>query len=364
MRVTKTKAIDVTKPSLAPLDEFVEILSLAWSSGVLTHNGPLVQKLEVELCKKFNLSRLAAVTNGTIAMQLAIRALGVKGEILTTPFSWVATSSAIKWENCQPRFVDIDPDTFNLDPLKLEQEISRDTKAIMPVHVFSNPCDIKKIELIAKKHNLPVIYDAAHALGVEVNGCSILEFGNVSTTSFHATKIFNSGEGGACVSREKSIHEFIRRLRFFGHDESNNIVDEGLNGKMTEIHAALGLANLTSIDAVIEKRRRIYEVYYDALCDLDFLSFQKFPAESYNYSYMPIVFDSEERLIQVLKALNQKNIFPRRYFRPSLNTVKVLANYISCPVSERLASTVACLPSYDSLDLAEVSEIAKIIRGV
>jgi len=356
-----SKNIYVTQPSLAPLEEYTGLLTDVWASGILTHNGPKVRELEKLLSEKLAVPHLISVTNGTIAIQLAIRALGLKGEIITTPFTWVATASAITWEGCTPVFVDINPATFNIDPRKIERAITKKTVAILPVHVFGNPCDITAIEKIAKKHKLKVIYDAAHALFVNYKGRSIMRYGDISATSFHATKIFNTGEGGACITDDGALFNRLKRLRFFGHNEEKEIVDDGLNGKMTELHAALGLANLRYADRVLEKRKKIYELYRTELGRL--VGWQKFDPKSYNYSYMPVLFKDEKELLRVEKALNAQNIFPRRYFYPSLNTVP-LFNSGRMPVSENIASRVLCLPSYHGLTGKEQKKIAGIIKKV
>jgi len=362
MQAVKSNPIYVTAPSLPPLDEYTEILRGVWERKILTHNGPLVRQLENDLKQKYAIQNLAVVTNGTIAIQLAIKALGLNGsEIITTPFTWIATASAIMWENCTPRFVDIDPHTFNIDPNMIEAAITDRTRAIMGVHVFSNPCDIEAIEYIANKHDLKVIYDAAHAMCINYRDKSILEYGDISAASFHATKIFNSGEGGCCVTVDSQLDEKVRRLRFFGHDKDKEIVDDGCNGKMTEIHAALGLANLKYIDAVLSGRKTIFDQYHSKLANLDFISFQDFPEDSYNYSYMPVVFDSEERLLKILQALESNNIYARRYFYPSLNTIKHLTKYEASGHSERIAKTILCLPSYSGLSLSTVDDICEII---
>jgi dTDP-4-amino-4,6-dideoxygalactose transaminase len=355
------KPVYVTSPSLAPLEEYMRVLESAWESGVLTHNGPLVQKLEKELMAYLGIKNLVIVTNGTIALQLGIKVLGLKGEIITSPFTWIATVSAIQWENCTPVFVDIDPGTFNIDPGKIEGAITHRTCAIMPVHVFGNPCEVESIEDIGQRHGLKIIYDAAHAMCINYKGRSILEYGDISATSFHATKIFNTGEGGGCVTGDDGIFERIRRLRFFGHDEAKDITDEGCNGKMTEVHAALGLANLVYQDEVLKKRRAIFERYFENLEEVDFVGFQKFDREAYNYSYMPVVFSSEAKLSEVQKRLNRHNIFPRRYFYPSLNTVKAVAPYTPMPLSEKLARRILCLPSHNRLEMETVDFISQLI---
>lgn len=353
--------IYVTQPSLPPLDEYVKILEGVWERGILTHNGPLVQQLEKDLIKYLHVGNLVAVTSGTIAIQLAIRALRLKGEIITTPFTWIATTSAIMWENCKPVFADVQPDTFNIDPQKIEEKITDQTSAILPVHVFSNPCDVDAIQQIADKHNLKVIYDAAHAMCVNYKGKSVLEYGDISATSFHATKIFQSGEGGACITKDQQLFERLRRLRFFGHDEKKDIVDEGINGKMTEVHAALGLASLKWLDDVLRDRREKYELYMYLLGKCGFIKFQKFPADSYNYSYMPVLFEDEKQMLAVADKLNNHNIHPRRYFYPALNTVKFLSVKEEFHVSVDLASRILCLPLFCSLKKTDIEYICSLI---
>ena len=267
------KPIFVTQPTLAPLNEFTELLEGVWKRGILTHNGPLVQQFEKELCDKLNLKNFVTVTNGTVAIQMAIKALELKGEIITTPFTWVATLSAMQWEGCTPVFCDIDPETLNIDPNKIEAQITDKTVAIMPVHVFGNPCDVEAIEAIAQKHGLKVIYDAAHAIGSTYKDRSLLEYGNISATSLHATKLLNTGEGGGCIATDDELHEKLKRIRFFGHNDDKEIVEEGCNGKMTEIHAALGLANLKYYDEVLKLRKQKYMLYKNNLETLDFVSF-------------------------------------------------------------------------------------------
>ena len=234
--------IYVTQPSLPPLEEYVELLKEVWETGILTHNGPKVIKFEEELKSKLNVDNLSVLSNGTVAIQVAIRALKLKGEIITTAFSWVATVSAIKYENCTPVFCDIDSETLNIDVTKIEELITKDTVAIMPVHVFGTPCDVEAIEKIATKHNLKVIYDAAHAIGSTINGQSVLNYGDISATSLHGTKLLNTAEGGACITKDINLHEKMKSIRFFGHDKNKDIIQDGMNGKMTEIHASLGLS--------------------------------------------------------------------------------------------------------------------------
>ena len=352
--------IYVTMPSLAPIEEYNEILKGIWERGILTHNGPLVQQIEKDICKILNIENFVAVSNGTIAIQMAIKALELKGEIITTPFTWVATVSAIKWEGCTPVFCDIDSDTLNIDTSKIEALITERTVAIMPVHVFGVPCDVEDIERIAQKYGLKVIYDAAHAIGSTVNERSVLDYGDISATSLHATKLLNTAEGGACISPNRELHEKLKRIRFFGHDNTKNIIEDGFNGKMTEVHAALGLANLKYYDEVLKDRKHKYNIYKDALSKISSLKFQKISCGKTNYSYFPVIFETEQDLLKVENALNAENIFPRRYFYPSVNTYTEIVNYQPMPISEDISKRILCLPLYWKLEEEDIQRIAKI----
>jgi len=354
--------IFVTQPTLAPLEEFTDLLKGVWERGILTHNGPLVQRLEKEICEKLGLDHFITVTNGTIAIQMAIKALEIKGEIITTPFTWVATLSAIQWEGCTPVFCDIEPDTLNLDPAKIEAAITENTVAIMPVHVFGNPCDVDVIEAIAKKHGLKVIYDAAHAIGSTYKGKSLLAYGDVSATSLHATKLLNTAEGGGCITTSNELHEKIKRIRFFGHNDAKDIVEEGFNGKITEVHAALGIANLKYYDDVLQDRKTKYAFYKEALQDLPNVRFQTIKLGEANCSYFPIIFDTEEQLLKVEKALHEAQIIPRRYFYPAVNTFTAIVPYVEMPIAEDIAKRILCLPLYWNLDFSTMGDITNIIK--
>lgn len=357
------KPIYVTMPSLAPLNEYNEILKTVWERGILTHNGPLVQQLEKDICAKLEIDNFVAVSNGTIAIQMAIKALELKGEIITSPFTWVATVSAIKWEGCTPVFCDIDAETLNIDTTKIEALITDKTVAIMPVHVFGTPCNVEEIEKIAKKHNLKVIYDAAHAIGSTVNGKSVLEFGDISATSLHATKLLNTAEGGGCIATDKQLHEKLKRIRFFGHNDAKDIVEDGFNGKMTEVHAALGIANLKYYDEVLADRHKKYMLYSNELSTIPGLSFQEVKWGTSNNSYFPVIFETEEQLLKVEKALNAENIFPRRYFYPSVNTYTEIVAYQPTPISEDIAKRILCLPLYWKLEMESVQRIITRIKS-
>lgn len=358
------KKIFVTQPTLAPLEDVTELLKGVWQSGIMTHNGPLVQRLEKEIGEKLGVKNVVSCVNGTIALQMAIRALKLKGEIITTPFTFIATSNSILWEHCTPVFVDINPDTFNIDPSKIEEKITYHTSAIMPVHVFGNACDIEAIDAVAKRHNLKVIYDAAHAMCVNYKGKSIFEYGDISTTSFHATKLFGTAEGGAVFTTDDAIDKKLRSIRFFGFENHADIVEDGTNGKMTEVHAAVGLANLKYLDAALEDRIKKYAYYKSHLEDIPGVKFQKINNDACNYSYFPIVFASESDCLKVLAALNAEEIYPRRYFYPSINTFNRLFPYVSMPVSEDIASRILCLPHYYNLEMTDVDRIISIIRKV
>jgi len=357
-----SKPIYVTQPSLPPLEEYVNILTEVWDSGILTHNGPVVQKFERDLSAALSIQNFVAVTNGTIAIQMAIKALALHGEIITTPFSWIATISAIKWEGCTPVFCDIEADTLNIDINKIEALITDKTTAIMPVHVFGNPCNVEAIEALAIKHGLKVIYDAAHAIGSTYDGKSLLEFGDISATSLHGTKLLNTAEGGGCISKDDVLVEKLKRIRFFGHDDRKNISEDGFNGKMTEVHAALGLANLKYYNDVLNDRKEKYRYYKEQLSVLTSVSFQTIKYGETNYSYFPIIFTREENLTRIESALNTVNIFPRRYFYPSLNTYDKVVEYSSMPISESISKRILCLPLYKTLSYKDIDRVIHVIH--
>ncbi|MFA6317550.1 MAG: DegT/DnrJ/EryC1/StrS family aminotransferase [Elusimicrobiota bacterium] len=362
-RSSRRGPIVVTMPFRPPLAEYTALLSEVWASGIMTHHGPMVQRLEVEIARALKVKQAACLANGTLAIQLALRALRLKGEVITTPFSYAATPAAIAWEGLKPVFADIDPETMNIDPARIEGKITERTCAIVPVHVFSCPCDTERIQEIADRHGIKVVYDAAHAFAVRWKGRSLMEQGDVSAFSLHATKLLNCGEGGGCVSRDPEVMARIRRLRFFGHDEEKRVVDEGTNAKMHELTAALGIVNLRYLGQVLENRRRKYGLYQRRLSGAGFLRFQKFPVESYNYSYMPVVFETHELMRKAEKALMGREIFARRYFHPSLNLTKPYFQP-GLPVSESIAERVLCLPLYDDLAEDDIERICGIIRKV
>ena len=355
------KPIYVTMPTLAPLNEVNELLQGVWQSGVMTHNGPLLQKFEKEVRDWHGAQYHTVVVNGTIALQMAIKALELKGEIITTPFSFIATTSAIQYEGCTPVYVDIDPETLTMDPSKIEPAITDKTVAIMPVHVFGNSCDIEAIDAIAKKHNLKVIYDACHSVGVKYKGQSVFNYGDISCTSYHATKMLNSGEGGGCFTTDPILDAKLKRIRFFGFSEDKtNVVESGSNFKMTEVHAAVGLANLKYLQDALDDRKAKYFHFKECLSINPSLTFQKI-IDDCNYSYFPVIFDSEENLLKVEAALASEKIFARRYFYPSLNTLTDIVPYQPMPISEDISKRILCLPLYKSLAMDDVDKIIEVL---
>jgi dTDP-4-amino-4,6-dideoxygalactose transaminase len=361
--MAKENNIFVTMPTLAPLSELYPILEGIWERGILTHNGPIVQQFEKDVARFLGTKNIVAVANGTVAIQMGIKALQLTGEIITTPFTFVATVSSILWENCTPVFVDINPETFNIDPEKIEERITNRTSAVLPVHVFGNPCEMEAIEQIARQNHLKVLYDAAHAVGVQYSGKSILEYGDISATSFHATKMLNTVEGGGCVTNNEELHERLKRIRFFGYDDSKNVVDDGFNGKMTEVHAAVSIANLKYLREALNDRKEKYLLYKDILSSNSDLRFQKINQDC-NYSYFPVIFPDEATLLKVERELNKRHIFPRRYFYPSVNTFSKIVPYFPTPKSEDIAKRILCLPLYFELEKDKVEDIAMEILNI
>lgn len=352
--------INVTKPFLPPIEEYYDKLTKIWDREWLTNQGPNVQELEKELKNYLGVEFINYVTNGTIAIQLALQTLGIsEGEIITTPFSYVATTSAILLENCKPVFVDIDPNTLQINPELIEEKITKNTKAILAVHVFGLPCDVDKIKLIAKKYNLKVIYDAAHTFGSIYKGKSLLSYGDVSTCSFHATKLFHTVEGGCVVSNSKEIYENTSLKLRFGHNGDNHIT-LGTNAKASEFHAAMGLVNIKYVNDIITARKRVSKKYNESLQSL--VDFPKRPDSLlYNYAYYPIILPSEKILLNVVNALNQKDIYPRRYFYPSLDTLPYINTISDCVISQDISKRILCLPLYTELSDSDVELISNII---
>jgi len=355
--------IPVTRTTLPAVEDYVNSLQEIWASGQLTNNGPLTLRLRDALEDFLGVENLLPVANGTLALQLAIKALNLKGEIITTPYSYVATTNAILWEGCDPVFVDVDPLTFCIDPALIEAAITPKTSAILATHVYGYPCDVQKIEAIAAQYGLKVIYDAAHAFGVKLNGLSILEHGECSTLSFHATKLFHTGEGGAVVARDKDIHHRLLLMSKFGHVGEDDYLDIGINAKMSELHAAMGLAVLPSVTDIIAARRERSQWYDEMLEGLPLLRPKVMDGLEYNYAYYPVIFSTHEQMMTVRAALQAEHIFPRRYFYPSLNMLPFLPESLRrpCPVSETIAQRVLALPLYPMLARKEVERITACI---
>ena len=323
----------------------------------------MVRELEEELKTYLGVKNLLYVTNGTIALQIAIKALNLKGEIITTPFSYCATTTSILWENVKPVFVDIEADTYNIDANLIEQAITDKTSAILATHVYGRPCDVEKIEQIAQKYNLKVIYDGAHCFGATYHGQSVLSFGDVATCSFHATKVFHTVEGGCVICKDDDLAKTLSHYRSFGHKNDDYFM-MGINAKNSEFHAAMGLCNLPRVNEIIQQRKVISEKY-DALLDWSKLKQPKQDIEGfvYNYAYYPVMLPSEEKLLEVTEALKKEDIVPRRYFYPSLNQLPYLDFYNPCPVSEKISAAALSLPLYYDLDLKDVERIARIVNA-
>lgn len=354
--------INVTKTYFPPLEEYTIYLERIWQNEWLTNRGELVLELESKLKKYLKVNSILITTNGTIPIQIALKLLANRGEVITTPFSYVATTSSILWENCTPVFVDIDSEHLTIDETKIEDSITESTTAILATHVFGNPCNIEIIEGIASKHNLKVIYDAAHCFGVEYAGKSIFEYGDISTCSFHATKLFHTGEGGAIFSNDTLLMDKIYYSHNFGHNGPLSFHGLGINGKISELQAAMGLAVFSHIDFIIQERKKVVTYYEN---HLDFIKIRKMKLREtthWNYSYFPVIFEDEQVLLQVQSALNEQAIFPRRYFYPSLNNLEFI-DKIAMPVSETIAQSILCLPLYVGLTEMELNKICKIINS-
>lgn len=353
--------IPVTKPFSPPISDYTNLLEGIWERNWFTNNGPLVKELEAKLKNHLGLENLLFVGNGTIALQLALKALNITKEVITTPFSYVATTSSIVWEGCKPVFVDIDGESLNIDPSKIEAAITEDTQAILATHCFGNPCDIDAIDLIAKKHGLKVIYDAAHCFGVEYKGKSIFSYGDISTTSFHATKLFHTIEGGAVFTQDEKLINKLMKLRNFGHNGPEKFAGVGINGKNSEFHAAMGIVNLKYVEGVLEMRKKLCYQYDDLFKSLKIQKQKILSETTFNYAYYPIVFESEEIALNVKNLLDNNEIHPRRYFYPSLSTLDYVSGQ-ETPVANDIASRILCFPLYHDLKFEEQKFLASLIK--
>lgn len=352
--------IPVTKAYLPNKEKYQSYVDQIFASGWLTNNGSLLRELEQRLAAYLGVKNIILVANGSLALQIAYKALELKGEVITTPFSFAATTSTLAWEGLTPVFADIDPASFNIDPAQIEAQITEKTSAIVPVHVFGNPCDVEAIQAIADKHNLKVIYDAAHAFGSEYKGQSVLNYGDISTLSFHATKLFHTIEGGAVITNDDELAKKVRLLINFGITSPTTIESVGTNAKMNEFEAAMGLCVLDEIDIIRQRRADIWQTYVEHLSGVFIL--QKWNKHGHNnHAYAPILFDSEEQLLKTEAELKEHNILPRRYFYPSLDTLSYLLSKQVCTNSRDIASRILCVPIFPDLNKEEQAEVISIL---
>lgn len=364
------KQITVTSPLLPDLEEFNALLKEIWDSKWVTNNGSFHKQLEKELAEYLKVPYLSLFTNGTLPLLTALQALNITGEVITTPYSFVATTHSIWWNGCKPVFVDIDPATGNIDPDAIEAAITNKTTAIMPVHVYGKPCDTKRIQEIADKYGLKVIYDAAHAFGVEVNGESILNAGDMSTLSFHATKVYNTLEGGALVMHDEATKKRVDYLKNFGFAGETEVVAPGINSKVDEVRAAYGILNLRQVDAAIEARHQVAIRYRETLRLVEGITFMDdMPGVKHNYSYFPLFVDAEkygmtrDELYEKMKA---HNVLGRRYFYPLISTFTTYKGYESAnpknlPKAHKMADSVICLPMHHELSAEDIDRVLELI---
>lgn len=359
--------ITVTKSTMPSLESYIEYLKRIWSTRLLTNDGELVQLLQKKLEKYLGIRGLVLMSNGTLAIHLALRALNLKGEVITTPFTFAATTNVILWERLAPVFADIDPETYNIDPDDVERKITGRTQAILATHVYGNPCNLEELQEIADRHDLKLIYDAAHAFGVEYKNKSILNYGDASTLSFHATKVFNTIEGGGVATGNRELVEKLKLLRNHGIKSEEEVVLVGTNAKMNEFQAAMGLCNLEDIDEMIQNRKRIYEYYKEKLSG--YVDFQEIKASRYNYSYMPVLFKSIEKRDEIYSNLVRNGIRPRKYFFPLTTSsdyfkkerVDLVKKY-DLRKAHDISNRILCLPLYPDLKTQDVNRVTKIIE--
>lgn len=356
--------IPITKPFLPPQEEYAHYLKGIWQRQWITNMGPLASNLELTIKDYLKVNHLLFVTNGTVALEMAMKGLELKGEVITTAFSFVATTSSIVWSGCQPVFVDIDKDTLNIDPLKIEAAITNKTSAILATHVYGNPCDVDAIEVIAKKHNLKVIYDGAHAFGVNVNGQSVFNYGDVSICSLHATKLYHSIEGGLIFTNDPEFLKKLALMRNFGFNGPEAFAELGINGKNSEFHAAMGLVNITHMPEIIEKRKLVSDRYDQNLAGLRARRPKWHNASANNYAYYPLVFEDIQVMLNCMEYLKMNEIFTRRYFYPSLASSLPYMEYKKLDITEDISSRVLCLPLYPDLTTEEVDLISRLMLRV
>jgi dTDP-4-amino-4,6-dideoxygalactose transaminase len=357
--------INVTKTYLPDKEKFKSYIDQIFDSGWLTNNGNFTKELQKRLSEYLGVKNLLLVSNGTLALQVAYKLLELTGDVLTTPFSFVATTSSIVWEGLNPIFVDIDPNTFNLDARNIEKNMTSRTTGIVSTHVYGNGCDIEQIDFYSRKYNLKVVYDAAHAFGVKYNNQSILNFGDISTISFHGTKIFHTVEGGALVIKDDALFERAKRMINFGIISPTEIFGVGINTKLNEFQSAMGLCVLDDMDKIFINRQQRFEFYIDGLASVKGISFQKRnKASTANYGYFPVLFENEEILLNIVRELNKQGISPRRYFYPSLETLDYLPTRQKAVNANDISKRILCLPLYDSLSHEAQMEIVDIVKHI
>ncbi len=353
--------LNVTKTYLPSKKEFLKHIDTIWESHILTNDGPLLHLLEDKLKEFSGCSNVLACTNGTVVLQMALRAMNITKEVITTPFSYVATTNAILWEHCKPVFVDINRTIFTIDANKIEAAITKDTQAILATHVYGYACEVEKIEKIALKYGLKVIYDGAHAFGCTYKGKSLFSFGDIVTCSFHATKLFHSGEGGALFINNKDYYQPLSLIRSFGHIHEDYYTI-GINARMSELHAAMGLCLFKDIEKIINKRKTVSLLYEKYLNNKSMFKPVVKPHVGYNYAYYPVLFKNEQILKKAMDSLAEYDIFPRRYFYPSLNTLPFLENITPCRVSEGISQRILCLPLSHYIKQREIKKICTVIN--
>lgn len=367
----KRKPIYVTQPSLPPLKEYLPYLEQIWESKFVTNNGPFHQKFEAELCRFLEAKYCNLFCNGTLALMLALKALNIKGEVITTPFTFVATSNAIKWVDAEPVFCDISEDDFNIDVNQIEPLITEKTTAILAVHVYGNPCNVYEIEEIAKKHNLKVIYDAAHAFNVKINNEPVINFGDASILSFHGTKLFHTFEGGATITNNPELKDKIDKLKNFGFQSEESVFEVGINAKMNELQASMGLLNLDYVESEIKRRKEIVYIYMQELSDIEGLTFNKYKDNvDYSYAYFPVMLDEDKFGLSrnmLYENLKKEFIYSRKYFYPLLTDFHPYLKSVRNKTIEKsigLSNNILCLPLFKKLTNSEVIRICKAVRDI
>lgn len=356
--------INVTKTFLPPFEEYAAILKRAWDKGWITNHGELVQELEAKLKEYLGVKHLLFCSNGTIVLQMALKALGITKEVITTPFSYVATANAIAWEGCTPVFVDIEQDTLTIDPLKIEAAITEHTEAILATHIYGFPCKTDAIRAIAEKHRLKLIYDGAHAFGSTLGGRSLLDYGDITTCSFHATKLFHTVEGGCLITEDENLFKQLELYRQFGH-LGEDYYSMGINAKNSELHAAMGLCLLPKVPGFIGERKLLFQRYRDAIGGVVTIMDGQVETEGFqwNYGYLPVLLEHRDQLDMLREALAANGIFARRYFAPSLNTLPFYEKRVACPVAESTAERILCLPFYVGMTSEEFDAVTSTINN-